>query len=144
MDRRSALKSLLYFIPFGAGAIGLAGMGLKFITPVKNSKKLRIYATNLDELPINSSKTFKDLYGKDFLIIRTGEKEVKALSTVCTHLGCTVYWQSDKQRFFCPCHQGMFDVNGNVIAGPPPRKLDSYKIEIDGNNVFVYLKENVG
>ena len=95
----------------------------------------------LDELPLDSSRTFQDLRGRDLMLVRTGEREVKAISTVCTHLGCTVYWQSDKKEFFCPCHNGRFDKDGNVLSGPPPAPLDLYRVEIEGNNVFVYFRD---
>ena len=42
----------------------------------------------------------------------------------CTHLGCPYYWNAGENCFVCPCHGGEFDINGNVIAGPPPRALD--------------------
>ncbi|HLG29482.1 MAG TPA: ATP-binding cassette domain-containing protein, partial [Candidatus Brocadiales bacterium] len=48
----------------------------------------------------------------------------------CTHLGCAVRWDGEKRQFLCPCHNGIFDIDGNVVAGPPPeplRKLN-YKI----------------
>jgi cytochrome b6-f complex iron-sulfur subunit len=139
MNRRTALKSFA-FVPLGVSIAGLAAMGLRFISPVSKERMLRVFALHLDDIPIGKTKRFKDLQGKDLLIVRTGENEVKALSTVCTHLGCTVYWQQDKNRFFCPCHDGVFDPDGNVTAGPPPRKLDSYDVEVDGKSVFIYFK----
>jgi len=93
---------------------------------------------------VNASRKFKDLRGKDLMVVRTGEREVKAISTVCSHLGCTVYWQKDKKEFFCPCHNGRFDKDGNVLAGPPPTPLDSYEVELEGENVFIYFKDTEG
>jgi len=49
---------------------------------------------------------------------------VYCLSRVCTHLGCLVDWNEEKGQFYCPCHEGYFDKQGNVTAGPPPRALD--------------------
>lgn len=141
MDRRNALKNLFAFIPLGAAFAGITAMGVRFITPIKRDLERRIFTVHLDELPINSTKRFQDLRGKDLVIVRTGEREVKAISTVCTHLGCTVYWQPDKSEFLCPCHQGIFDKDGNVLEGPPPRPLDTYKVELEGDNVFIYFKD---
>ncbi len=142
MKRRDHLKSLFAFIPLGLGFAGMTIMGFQFITPSKRKSKLRkIFAVNLIDLPTNSSKKFKDLRGKDLLIIRTGEREVKALSTVCTHLGCKVFWQQDKNRFFCPCHDGVFDPDGKVTSGPPPRDLETYQVELDGDNVYIFTKD---
>ena len=141
MDRRNVIKNLFTFIPLGAAFAGITTMGFRFITPKKRDVMRRIFTLNLDELPINATRKYKDLRGADLIIVRTGERDVKAMSTVCTHLGCTVYWEKDKKEFYCPCHQGRFDQDGNVISGPPPRPLDSYRVEIEDNNVFIYFKD---
>jgi cytochrome b6-f complex iron-sulfur subunit len=141
MDRRNAIKNVFTFIPLGVGFAGITAMGVRFITPKKRDVMRRIFALNLDELPINATRKYKDLRGADLIIVRTGERDVKAMSTVCTHLGCTVYWEKDKKEFYCPCHQGRFDQEGNVVSGPPPRALDSYKVEIQDNNVFIHFKD---
>jgi len=47
-----------------------------------------------------------------------------AMSNVCTHLGCRVRWVAEQNKFFCPCHNGVFDMYGNVLSGPPPCPLD--------------------
>jgi Rieske Fe-S protein len=91
MDRRTALKNLFAFIPLGAAFTGLTAMGIRFITPNRKDVYRRIFTVSLDELPVNASRQFQDLQGRDLVIVRTGENSVKALSTVCTHLGCTVY-----------------------------------------------------
>ncbi|MDX2444241.1 MAG: ubiquinol-cytochrome c reductase iron-sulfur subunit [Bacteroidales bacterium] len=141
MDRRNALKSFFTFFPLGTAFTGLAAMGIRFITPVKREFERKIFTVGLDELPIDASRRFKDLRGKDLMIVRTGQREVIALSTVCTHLGCTVSWQEDKNEFYCPCHHARFDKDGKVVSGPPPKPLDSYKVEIEGDNVYVYFKD---
>ena len=64
---------------------------------------------------------------------------VRAFSSVCTHLGCKVQWEPDEGQFFCPCHLGYFDADGQVVSGPPPRALDEYDVEVDGNNIYVKL-----
>jgi Rieske Fe-S protein len=60
-----------------------------------------------------------------------------AMSNVCTHLGCRVRWISDEERFFCPCHNGQFDRQGNVISGPPPRPLDRFDVQVEGGEIQV-------
>jgi len=141
MERRKVLKSVAAFVPISAAFAGLAAMGIRFVTPIKREIDRKIFTVGLEELPMNATKRFKDLRGRDLMLVRTGEREVKAISTVCTHLGCTVFWQKDRQEFFCPCHNGRFDKNGIVLEGPPPAPLDLYKVEIEGNNVFVYFKD---
>lgn len=60
-----------------------------------------------------------------------------AMSNICSHLGCRVRWISDEEQFFCPCHVGIFDKNGEVLAGPPPRPLDRYETMVEGDQLFV-------
>lgn len=141
MDRRQAFRNLLAFTPLGAAFAGITTMGLKFITPKKRDTTRRIFTMHLGELPVNGSRKVTDLRGKDLMLVRTGEHEVKAMSTACTHLGCTVYWQKDNKEFYCPCHAGRFDKDGNVTGGPPPAPLETYHTEIDDDNVFIYFQD---
>jgi Rieske Fe-S protein len=67
-------------------------------------------------------------YGKDF----------KAISNVCTHLGCRVRWSEDEQVFHCPCHDARFDKDGAVLSGPPPRPLDEVTIKIEEDKIYMY------
>lgn len=72
-------------------------------------------------------------------LFRQGEAGVRVLGSTCTHLGCRVSWDIESQRFNCPCHGGVFDPNGAVIAGPPPRPLPRLAARIDGEQVHVQL-----
>ena len=53
--------------------------------------------------------------------------DVKAFNAICTHLDCTVEYRPDKADIFCNCHNGVYDLNGTNISGPPPRPLEAYK-----------------
>ena len=141
MKRRNFFYNLFAFVPLALGFLGISKLGLDFLTSRKKPKFRRIFATSLEDLPVNATKDMTDLKGNKFTLVRTGENDVKALSTVCTHLGCSVYWEADKERFYCPCHQGVFDSDGNVVSGPPPEKLASYETEIDGANIYITMKD---
>lgn len=144
MKRRDALKNMLAFIPLGGAFAGITAMGFRFITPEIRETSRRIFTLQLNELPINGTRKIQDLQGREIVLVRTGENEVKAMSTVCTHLGCTVYWEQAKQEFYCPCHAGRFNKDGVVISGPPPAPLPTYPIEIENGNVFIYFKDKKG
>ena len=58
------------------------------------------------------------------------------LSNICTHLGCRVRWVDDEDQFFCPCHNGIFDRNGEVVDGPPPRPLDRFQYKVEEDQIF--------
>jgi Rieske Fe-S protein len=62
---------------------------------------------------------------------------VKALSSTCTHLGCRVSWDAAAQQLKCPCHGGVYDKTGAVIAGPPPAPLASLMTRIDNGDVLI-------
>jgi len=74
-------------------------------------------------------------------VLKSAGGEVEALSDVCTHLSCRVNWSDENQEFACPCHAAFFDKNGDVKTGPPPRPLDRYETKLEGDQLFIYLRE---
>ncbi|MEL6470096.1 MAG: ubiquinol-cytochrome c reductase iron-sulfur subunit [Cyanobacteria bacterium J06623_4] len=58
-----------------------------------------------------------------------------ALSSKCTHTGCTVAWQED--LFACPCHGSKFNPDGSVVTGPASEPLAKYTAKIEGENILV-------
>ncbi len=60
-----------------------------------------------------------------------------AMSNICTHLGCRIRWIAEQDRFFCPCHNGVFDRQGSVVSGPPPRPLDQYEVKVEDDQLFI-------
>ena len=55
----------------------------------------------------------------------------------CTHLGCPYRWSADKKLFLCPCHNAVFNVDGQVVSGPPPRPLDRYAVKVVGGRLSI-------
>lgn len=74
-------------------------------------------------------------------VVRTSATEFKVLSNVCTHLGCRVAWNDDENAYICPCHDAAFNATGDVLAGPPPRPLETYEFKIEDGKVFVHIQE---
>ncbi len=72
-------------------------------------------------------------------VVRKNDSEVRVFSDICTHLGCRVSWHADQKNYISPCHDGHFDIVGNVVSGPPPRPLDEYITKIENGNLFVQL-----
>jgi Rieske Fe-S protein len=58
------------------------------------------------------------------------EGDVRAFNAVCTHLDCTVQYRHDKADIFCNCHNGVYNLKGTNISGPPPRPLEEYKVTL--------------
>lgn len=71
-----------------------------------------------------------DFDGKPCTVIRTPDGEVRAFNAVCTHTDCTVEYRPDKRDIFCNCHNGLYDLNGRNVSGPPPRPLELYKVTL--------------
>jgi menaquinol-cytochrome c reductase iron-sulfur subunit len=59
------------------------------------------------------------------------------LSPLCPHLGCPANWHPDQSQFRCPCHGGVFNQDGQVVAGPPPRGLDPLEFEVRAGRLWV-------
>lgn len=72
-------------------------------------------------------------------VLSTDGRTYIAMSNICTHLGCHIRWIADKNQFFCPCHNGVFDISGNVVSGPPPRPLTRYDVKIENDQLFVLV-----
>jgi Rieske Fe-S protein len=70
-------------------------------------------------------------------VIRKDETNILVLSNICTHLACRVSWHPDIQNYVSPCHNGHFDMVGNVLSGPPPRPLDEFVTKIEDGNLFI-------
>ncbi len=77
--------------------------------------------------------------GVAYAITHDGQ-DVKVFSNVCPHLSCRVAWQEEKQGFFCPCHDALFGVDGEVLAGPPPRPLDRFETKVENGQIQIKLE----
>jgi Rieske Fe-S protein len=89
-----------------------------------------------DDVKPNTGQLFK-FGNRPGILVRTASGELKAFSAVCTHLNCTVQYRSDLAHIWCACHNGHFDLNGQNIAGPPPRPLDSFTVNVRGTQIVV-------
>lgn len=88
-----------------------------------------------DVMP-NSGQIFK-FGNRPGILVRTPAGELRAFSAVCTHLNCTVQYRSDLSHIWCACHNGHFDLNGVNIAGPPPRPLEPYTVNVREDQMVV-------
>jgi Rieske Fe-S protein len=69
-------------------------------------------------------------------------EEPLALLSVCSHLGCSVNWHEGRDSFECPCHLGIFDREGNVVDGPPPKPLTRLETKVEGEALYVRLPDS--
>lgn len=135
MKRRDFLSLLLAI--FGATAMGSFAYPLmRFLAPPE--EKAGIKKMTLDKRDILTGKAKEVILGTTPAIIidRPGKGYI-ALSRVCTHLGCLVNYDEEEERLVCPCHAGIYDLDGRVLSGPPPRPLQQLPLKVEGNKIIV-------
>lgn len=98
-----------------------------------------VIAAKVGDLKPNSGKIFR-FGSRPGLLLRIGEGEYRAFSATCTHLSCTVQYRTDLHEIWCACHNGMYDLNGRNVSGPPPRPLESYQVHVRGEDLVVSRK----
>ena len=89
-----------------------------------------------DSVKPNTGQIFK-FGSRPGILIRTPAGELRAFSAVCTHLNCTVQYRSDLTQIWCACHNGHYDLNGKNVAGPPPRPLEPFSVNVRGTQIVV-------
>jgi cytochrome b6-f complex iron-sulfur subunit len=126
----------------GASGLGFAllclGSVLGYLRPPKatagsGAETVEVGADN--DFPVGTGKTV-DVNAAPVLVIHLADRWI-ALSAVCTHLGCLVHYDPGRKQIICPCHAGVYDLNGNVVAGPPPRALKEYNIQDVAGEILV-------
>ncbi|WP_213806611.1 ubiquinol-cytochrome c reductase iron-sulfur subunit [Granulicella sp. dw_53] len=62
---------------------------------------------------------------------------LRVLSPICPHLGCSVRWEDEQNKFICPCHSGSFTAEGERLGGPPPRSMDALETKVEDGKLKV-------
>jgi Rieske Fe-S protein len=134
-------KFINWFLATSAGAFFLSVLYpiARYLIPPQAGESTAASVTlpiKLADVKPNSGQIFK-FGNRPAILIRTPAGELRAFSAVCTHLNCTVQYRSDLSHIWCACHNGHFDLNGQNIAGPPPRPLDQYVVNVRGEQIVV-------
>ncbi|MFA6980943.1 MAG: ubiquinol-cytochrome c reductase iron-sulfur subunit [Ignavibacteriaceae bacterium] len=139
-NRRSFLKYLLSTSVVGFLASVLYPIVSYLNPPKQNEVEVSsVLAGKISDFEKDSGKIIR-FGNKPVLVIRTEKDEFKAMSAVCTHLDCTVQYKKEMGLIWCACHNGKYDLNGKNVSGPPPRPLDMYQVNKQGENIFVSKK----
>ncbi len=137
-DRRSFLNWFLG-TSLGAFLISVLYPVARYLVPPpagESSAASVTLAIKPEEVKPNTGRIFK-FGNRPGILIRTPTGELRAFSAVCTHLNCTVQYREDLSHIWCACHNGHFDLNGQNIAGPPPRPLEPYVVNARGAQIVV-------
>jgi len=143
VTRRGFLSSLGWgWAAFTAACATGAAATLRFMFPnvlYEPPMTLRVGKVE-DFLKGAVDERFKQAFGT--WIVRTDEG-LYALSTICTHFGCTPNWLEAEKKFKCPCHGSGFRMSGINFEGPAPRPLERFRVTRDENGTIVVDKSRI-
>ena len=111
---------------------------VRFLSPprIPEATGDRVLAGKISELSTEKWKIFP--FGSEpGILVEAADGRLLAFSAACTHLGCTVQFDAPSKRIWCACHNGWYDLDGKNVAGPPPRPLTSYKVQVVDDEIFV-------
>src|SRR5581483_8082042 len=148
ISRRRLIMQAIYAIPVLIGGALTACVGNYLLGKQNNVTHGWADAGEVSDMPAASPRQIRfERAVVDGWKLRTEEssawvviddqKQVTAFSPACTHLGCAYGWQADKKLFVCPCHGSVFNIRGDVIAGPASRPLYRFSIKIEGNRLWL-------
>jgi Rieske Fe-S protein len=131
-SRRSVLDLLLRVGFLGWLASALYPV-VRYLTPLPLAGPTGPVRLTRDEVSKLERQKFTIVpVGRDrVLVLEDADGELHALDAKCTHEGCTVRYQPDNAIIWCACHNGRFDLQGRVLAGPPPRPLARHAVQRD-------------
>lgn len=132
MSRIAALLGTLAV--FEAGWIGATFFGRRRSSEPSEKRAAVQIAGPIERFEPGSVTAFRDGH---FYLVRLQDGGFLALHRKCTHLGCTVPWDEDEQKFTCPCHASAFDMQGDVLSAPATRALELFTVRIDNGMVEV-------
>ncbi|MGE5110674.1 MAG: ubiquinol-cytochrome c reductase iron-sulfur subunit [Acidobacteriaceae bacterium] len=107
--------------------------------PVADLGADEVVAAKVADLKSNAGKIFR-FGSRPGLLIMNADGTYRALSATCTHLGCTVQYRQDLREIWCACHNGLYDLEGRNISGPPPRPLEVFDVHLRGDDIIVSRK----
>lgn len=132
----------------GAGLVGgYGGFALvagRYLYPSRTGEVMWQFVIEASGIEVGASLRYLGPSGETINITRRARngdaEDFIALSSTCPHLGCQVRWEGQNNRFFCPCHNGVFDPSGKAIAGPPGEAgqfLPRYDLKVENGALHI-------
>lgn len=122
----------------------LGAMAARFLYPAQRTPTAWVFVADVAGFARGASLLYTAPDGATVAVARQGEsgaaEDFLALSSTCPHLGCKVHWEGAGNRFFCPCHNGVFDATGKATAGPPAeagQSLGRYPLKVEKGLLYI-------
>ena len=141
VERRDFMKFMvLTSAAFAAGQLWIGAQN--WFRKYTGSPPLQRIAS-VDDLAVGASIVFSYPSEHDpCLLVRLSTSELVAFGQKCTHLSCAVIPRPEENSFFCPCHEGRFDLRtGKPTAGPPRRPLTRIVLDLRGRDIYAVAVE---
>jgi Rieske Fe-S protein len=122
----------------GSAAAFAAASGypvVRYLDPPARAPTGPTLVGKLEEFPVGTVRTV--LVDERPVFVHRTADEVRAFSALCTHLQCVVQYSPDRGQFECPCHGGVYAMDGTNVAGPPPRPLEELTVMVTDGIVLV-------
>jgi len=128
------------FLSLSVGALAAAVFYpvFRFLSPPRVAEDVgtRVLAGKVSEIAKEGWKIFP--FGSEpGILIEKSPGEYCAFTATCTHLECTVQFDKTAGRIWCACHNGFYDLQGRNVAGPPPKPLKAFAVQVTGEDIFV-------
>ncbi|MFQ5776560.1 MAG: ubiquinol-cytochrome c reductase iron-sulfur subunit [Terriglobia bacterium] len=147
-SQRRGFLSLSSNLAMLAGLIGgygaFAYIAARFLYPVRPQRKRWMFVAEASRVKEGESLLYQMPAAATVNVTRQGASggaaDFIALSSVCPHLGCQVHWEPNKNRYFCPCHNGTFDASGKGTSGPPGEaglSLPRYELKVEKGLLYI-------
>lgn len=153
MERRTMMKWMVRAIGLAAAAmIGIPALVASFSPAWMSRPRKKVWRSIgfLEEFPVGEMRKIivalpEEKWGnalreKAVYAWRPSAGEMVVYSRNCTDLGCPLTFDPGSQCFFCPCHGGIFDKNGERLAGPPSRPMYRFAVRSDNDEVEIDLE----
>ena len=136
-ERRTFLNIIL-----SAGLLGWLGSifypVISYLKPPKEPEANinTVKAGQAADFPTNSAEIIK--FGrKPLILIRAEDGNFLAFAATCTHLDCIVQYRTDSKHILCACHNGVYDLRGRNVSGPPPKPLEEFSVNIINDEIVI-------
>ncbi len=127
-DRRDFLGMAITGTAAALGALSVYPV-VRFLQPRSDESASSVRVGEAEKFPRGSAQTVM-LGNRPALVLRMDDGTFRAYVALCTHLQCTVGYSAKTKQIECPCHRGIYSVEGQNISGPPPRPLTQLKVDI--------------